>query len=86
MLSSLKGITDAAFEGVDILNPFISKMDEENQQIAITLLDAGYNQKQIQRFIDVSTPQFEEWMTVETEVRKRMEAAKAVMNKTATTV
>ncbi len=75
MLGTLKDINDAAFKGVDILNPFISKMDEVNKEIATALLDAGYDVKQIQNFIDVSRTQFDEWAEVEVEVRKRVAAA-----------
>ncbi len=79
MLSFLKGTTDAAFKGVEILTPFITQMDDGNKSIATTLLDAGYSQKQIQRFIDVSTTQFEEWAEIEVEVRARIEESTRAM-------
>ena len=77
MLGHLKDLNNVIFDGADSLNPFVSKMDAENIEIATVLLDKGYSVKRIQKFIDTSRTQADEWLELEDKVRERMERATA---------
>jgi len=72
VVTGLSKIIDGATELVNGVNPLTTQMDAKNQEIATVLLDAGFTEKDIKRFIDVSMVQFEEWMETEVKVRERI--------------
>ncbi len=75
MLGTLKSVNDAVFDGIDVLNPFISKLNDTHKEMTKVLFHSGYDEKQIKDFIDVSRTQFDEWIALEVEVQKRVEEA-----------
>ncbi len=74
MFGTLKSVNDAVFDGMDVLNPFVSKLNDTHKEMTKVLFHSGYDEKQIKDFIDVSRTQFDEWIALEIEVQKRVDA------------
>ena len=73
LITGMKKIYEGVSETLEGVNPLVTTMEtNQNVNIAITLMDAGYSVSEIQDFIDVSRVQFDEWAQFEVEVRKRM--------------
>ena len=72
VVSGLKQVVDGVSELVNGVNPMTTQMTERNQEAVIALLDAGFNKKEIENLIDVSTVQYNEFIDIELKVRIRM--------------
>jgi len=63
-----EGISDIG----ESLNPLVSDMTADNREIALSLMELGYSNQQIQTFVDVSRNQLDEFLELERAVEKRL--------------
>ncbi len=72
MLDGFKKIVDGLQEVIDPINPLVTNLTEKNKEIASGLLASGFTIKEIIDFVDVSRPQLDPFLSLESEVIKRI--------------